>query len=113
MRILFISNDLIGGNLAYLLKQEGHNVKLFIEDSGRYENFDNMIPKTYNWRRELPWIGKDGLIIFDDTGYGEIQEELRKDGYIVFGGSKLGDKMEMDRSYGQKIFKNMDLKLFL
>ena len=71
-----------------------------------------MIPKTYNWRR-APWIGKDGLIIFDDTGYGEIQEELRKDGYIVFGGSKLGDKMEMDRSYGQKIFKNMDLKLFL
>ncbi len=110
MRILFISNDLIGGNLAYLLKQEGHNVKLFIEDSGRYENFDNMIPKTYNWRRELPWIGKDGLIIFDDTGYGEIQEELRKDGYIVFGGSKLGDKMEMDRSYGQKIFKKYGLK---
>lgn len=110
MNILFISNDLIGGNLALLLKKEGHNVKLFIEDSGRHENFDNMIVKTYSWEKELPWVGKNGLIIFDDVGYGEIQDDLRKKGYTVFGGSKIGDKLEQDRVFGQKMFRKYGLK---
>ncbi len=110
MNILFISNDLIGGNLAHLLKKEGHNVKLFIEDSGRHENFNNMVIKTYNWKKELTWVGKNGLIVFDDVGYGEIQDDLRKQGYTVFGGSKAGDRLEQDRAFGQKIFKQYGLK---
>jgi phosphoribosylamine--glycine ligase len=110
MNILFISNDLIGGNIAYLLKKEGHDVKLFIEDSGRHENFNNMVPKTYNWKKELPWVGKNGLIVFDDVGYGEIQDDLRKEGYIVFGGNKDSDRLEQDRTYGQIIFKKYGLK---
>ncbi len=109
MNILFISNDLIGGNLAYLLKKEGHNVKLFIEDSGRHENFNHMVTKTYNWKKELSWVGKDGLIVFDDVGYGEVQDNLRKKGYTVFGGNAAGDKLEQDRAYGQKIFKKYGL----
>jgi phosphoribosylamine---glycine ligase len=110
MNILFISNDLIGGNLAYLLKKEGHNVKLFIEDSGRHENFHNMVIKTYHWRKELSWVGKDGLIVFDDVGYGEIQDDLRNQGYTVFGGNKASDKIEQDRAHGQELFKKYGLK---
>ncbi len=110
VKILFISNDLIGGNLAYLMKKEGHDVKLYIEDHGRHENFDGMVPKTYNWRKELRWVGKDGLIVFDDVGYGEDQDELRKLGYTVFGGNKFADKLEQNRAYGQKIFKEYGLK---
>lgn len=112
MNILFISNDLIGGNLALLLKKEGHNVKLFIEDSGRHENFNNMITKVYNWKKELPWVGTDGLIVFDDVGYGEIQDDLRKQGYTVFGGSKGGDRLEQDRVFGQKMFREHGIKTF-
>lgn len=110
MNILFISNDLIGGNLANILKKEGHNVKLFIEDSGRHENFSNIVTKTYNWKKELSWVGKDGMIVFDDVGYGEIQDDLRKQGYTVFGGNKAGDRLEQDRAFGQKIFKKYGLK---
>ena len=110
MKVLFVSNDLIGGNLAYLIKKEGHDVKLYIEDQGRHENFDNMVTKTYNWHKELRWVGKNGLIVFDDIGYGEEQDELRKKGYTVFGGNKWADKLEKDRVYGQKIFKEYGLK---
>jgi phosphoribosylamine--glycine ligase len=50
-------------------------------------------------------LGKDGLVVFDDVGYGKIQDQLRLEGYKVFGGSELGERLELDRSFGQKIFQ--------
>lgn len=110
MKILFVSNDLIGGNIARILTNEGHNVKLYIKDKAQRENFENIIPKTNNWRKEIDWVGKDGLIVFDDVGYGKDQNILRKKGYSVFGGSEYGDKFEQDRDYGQKIFNKYKIK---
>jgi len=111
MKILFISNDLIGGNLAYLLSKEGHEVKLYIEEENRRNNFTNLVTKTADWKSELDWVGKDGLIIFDDVGYGFIQDSLRKDGYTVFGGSAVGDMLEQNRVFGQEIFSGCGMKI--
>jgi phosphoribosylamine--glycine ligase len=69
-----------------------------------------MIDKVLSWRRELPWVGKKGLIIFDDTGFGEEQDELRAAGYIVVGGSAFGELLETDRAFGQKTFKEYGMK---
>jgi phosphoribosylamine--glycine ligase len=110
MKILFISKQCIAGDLANQLVKEGHDVKLFFHDKKAKHNFDYMIPKTENWRTELGWVGKDGLIIFDDIGYGKTQDQLRKKGYIVFGGSELGDKLENNREFGQQIFADAGLK---
>ena len=103
MNILFISNNLIAGNLAYLLKKEGNDVKLFIESKHQKNNFDYMVEKTNNWKKELSWVGKDGLIIFDDIGYGKYQEKLRKQGYSVYGGNILSDRLENEREETQNI----------
>lgn len=110
MKVLFISNDLIGGNLAYLLKKEGHDVKLYVKERARRVNFLGMVPQTTEWKKELNWVGKEGLIVFDDAGYGKIQDSLRAKGYTVFGGSELGEKLETDREYGQKIFAENGLQ---
>lgn len=111
MKILFISSEnMIGADVARFLHLEGHEVKLFIDDKNRKANFENIIKKTTDWKKELKWVGKNGLIIFDDVGYGSIQDKLRKDGYIVFGGSRLADKLEINRAYGQKIMKNCGLQ---
>lgn len=110
MKILFISEDLVAGNLAYLLTKEGHDVKLYIADKGRRNNFENMVPKVNSWRKELPWVGKTGLIIFDGCGYGSLQNDLRKKGYSVVGSSDLGNKLENDRAYGDAMFKKYGLK---
>src|SRR3989344_6833088 len=110
MRILFISNDLIAGNLAYLMKKEGHEVKLYIDSEQQRGNFHNLVDKTADWHRELNWVGKRGLIVFDDIEYGKIQDELRTQGYSVFGGSKLGDKLESDREHSQEIFSQHRIK---
>ncbi len=110
MNILFISKDLIAGNVARLLVQEGHSVKLYIENRKSRHNFDNMVPRVTNWKAELSWVGKDGLIVFDDVGYGATQDKLRKQGYTVFGGSEKGERIETDREYGQEIFRMCGMK---
>lgn len=111
MRVLFISKDLLAGHVAYLLKQEGHDVKLFIKDKKRRENLEGLVKKTDDWRQELEWVGKDGLIVFDYVGFGKLQDQLRKKGYSVFGGCEEADKLEEDRKYGQEIFKNCGLTI--
>lgn len=112
MNVLFISKNLIAGNLAYLLQKEGHNVKMYVKDRNGRKNFDHIVPKTENWKKELKWVGKDGLIVFDDVGYGKEQDMLRIKGYTVFGGSEFGDKLEQDREYGQEIFKKYGIKTY-
>jgi phosphoribosylamine---glycine ligase len=110
MRILFISYDLIAPYLAYLMKRDGHEVKLFIEEKDRKMNFEFIVDKTNNWKNELDWVGKNGLIIFDNVGYGKIQDLLRKKGYSVFGSSNLGDKLESHREYCQNLFEKYGMK---
>lgn len=111
LRVLFVSGEMIGADLAYQLKKEGCQVKLYIEDESRKDCFDGIVEKTDDWRKELDWVGKDGLIVFDDVGYGKAQDDLRKSGYNVVGGSAIGDKLEKDRNYGQKIFSACGMKI--
>jgi len=109
MKVLFVSEDLVAGNLAYLLKNEGNEVKLYIADKGRRGNFDNMVDKTNLWKNELKWVGKEGLVVFDGCGFGSIQNKLRSKGFSVVGSSELGNKLENDREYGNEIFKKYGL----
>lgn len=111
MNILFISRELIAADLAYQLKKEGCNVKLFIESENYKNCFDGIIEKTTNWKKELKWVRNNGLIVFDDVGYGKIQEDLRRKGYFVIGGSNDGDKMELNREYGQKVMKECGIEI--
>lgn len=90
------------GDLCLRLKQEGHDVRIFIADR-KIHVYAGMLRRSKNWRKDLKWVGKDGLIIFDTTDFGKVQDRLRKDGYSVIGGCSFGDKIEDDRAYGQKI----------
>jgi phosphoribosylamine--glycine ligase len=111
MRVLFVSGELIAGDVAYRLKEEGCEVKLFCDDPSRHDCFDGMLEKTKDWKAELDWVGKDGLIVFDDVGYGWEQDELRKQGFVVFGGSAGGDRLEKDREFCQRIFKDVGMEI--
>jgi phosphoribosylamine--glycine ligase len=104
MRILLISDILLTGDFAIKLQQEGNEVRVFIEDPRNKNNLDNLLAKTDSWRNELDWVGKDGLIIFEDAGLGKEQDALRAEGYTVLGGSELGERTETDREFGQQVF---------
>ena len=111
MNILFISKDLSGADLCYRLKKEGHYVRLFIEDKKQIHNFEGLVEKTTNWKNDLDWVGKTGIIVFDSSGYGKIQDDLREKGYLVVGGNQFADKLEHDRQYGQKILSVCGMKI--
>jgi phosphoribosylamine---glycine ligase len=111
MNILFISKSAIGIDLVRKLQNEGHNVKLYIEDKRVKECFSFMVKKITNWKKELVWV-KDGLIIFDDCGYGKIQDDLRKKGFNVFGGNAVADKIEYNREYTTSIFEKYKINTF-
>ncbi|HLN18978.1 MAG TPA: hypothetical protein VK255_02290, partial [Patescibacteria group bacterium] len=108
--MLFVSEDLVAGNLARTLKNEGHKIKLCILDKGRKNNFNGIVPKVENWKKELTSVKKNGLVVFDSCSHGKIQDELRKKGYSVIGSCQLGNELENDRAYGQEIFKQYGLK---
>lgn len=101
---------MIAADLVYRLKKEGNHVKYYIDFEGDVDSYSNMVERVFDWRKEIDWVTKDGLIIFDDVGYGKEQDELRKMGYSVVGGSEYGDKLEIDREYGQKIFEEHGIK---
>ena len=109
-RVLFVSGELIVGGIALKLKGEGCDVKLYIENPKQKKCLDGFVEKTKNWKKELDWVGKDGLIIFDDVGYGTEQDSLRKSGYSVVGGSEGGDRLEQDRSFGQKVLAGVGMQ---
>ena len=99
MRILFISGELIGSAIVHKLVDEGHDVKLFIQHRDRRECLDGFVEKTKDWRSELNWVGRDGLIIFDDVIFDGAQDELRAQGFKVVGGNAASDKLELDRQH--------------
>lgn len=111
MRILFVSKTLLAANIAYLLKKEGHDIKLYIDDKTKKDVFEGFVDKTTDWVNEIPWVGKDGLIIFDDVGFAKDQENLREQGYNVFGNSILGEELETKRVFGQAVFKECGMKI--
>jgi len=105
MNILAIlSQSLIGADLVVRLKREGHDIKVFIDGKLQSTCLDGMVEKVDDWKRELPWVGKEGLIIFDDVEYGEVQDNLRLDGFSVVGGSAGGDRLELNREFGHSVF---------
>lgn len=111
LKILFISQELIGSGLCQRLVREGHQVKLYIFDPARKNCMTGLVEKTLDWRSELNWVGHEGVIIFDDVGHGALQDELRSKGYVVFGGNVAGDLLELDRSHAQKVLADCGLSI--
>lgn len=111
MNILCISKDGSIADLAYRLQQEGHNVCLYIDCKKDRNVYKGMLRQVKNWQKQLSWVGKSGLIIFDSTGYGKTQEDLRKEGYSVVGGSIGGDRCEDNRTHGQEVFWSYGMKM--
>jgi phosphoribosylamine--glycine ligase len=113
MRILGIGDYLELGSIYLRLAAEGHTVRVHVAEEGSRDVLAGLVTLANDWEAELPWIreaGDDGLIIFEDAGRGELQDQLRQDGYRVIGGSAFGDRLEQDRAFGQATLRDLGLQ---
>lgn len=103
MRILFISGELIGSAVIQQLIKEGHAVKFYVKHPDRKGCLRGIAEQVEDWEVELPWVGRDGLIVFDDVIFGDLPDTLRRSGYSVFGGNAESNKLELDREHFQTV----------
>ena len=114
MRVLGIGSQLALGDLYLRLLARGHEVRAFVEDADAADILLGMVPRTLSWRDELAWVRSApdaGLLLFEGTGWGETQDELRREGYHVIGSSALGDKLELDRAFGQETARAVGMQI--
>jgi phosphoribosylamine---glycine ligase len=112
MRFLGVTETCDLGSLYMRLVADGHEVKVFVEEEGARGTMAGLVPRTQDWRAELDWIGRDGIILFEavSEGYGALQDRLRAEGYRVIGGSAFGDRLENDRAHAQALLAGLGLK---
>lgn len=109
MRVLGIGNYNELGSIYLRLIAEGHDVRVHISEDGSHDVLGGMVPLAPSWQAELPWLreaGDDALIVFEEVGRGELQDQLRRDGFRVIGGSAVGDRLEEDRAFGQACLRD-------
>lgn len=99
-KFLFVGWESLSGDLAWQIKNEGHEVKIYIKDND--DVYNGFLEKVENWKTHVDWAD---VIIFDDIWFGEEADKLRKSGKAVVGGSAYTDELEDDREFGQSEMK--------
>ena len=114
MKFLGIGEYCDLGAMYLRLVEAGHEVKVYVENSDYHDVYAGMLTFTSDWQSELEWIrqaGQDGIILFESSTKGSIQDALRQDGYQVIGGSGLGDMLESNREFGQTILQKIGMQI--
>ena len=95
------------GDLAYVVKNEGNEVRYYIRSKSEKDISDGFVEKTDDWESLKGWAD---VIVFDDVGFGATVERLRKEGKAVVGGTVASDRLELDRDFGQEQLKGAGLQ---
>ncbi len=115
MRILFVTEDFSGASLCRRLADEGNDVRALVGDSEFLSILDGVVEKmsfdaAEDFSAHLNWLGHDGLIVVDDSGFGQLQDDLRASGYAVVGGCAGADRLEEDRLFCQEVLKQCGIR---
>lgn len=107
-KFLFVSEEALIGDLAWVVKQEGHQVKYYIHEKDSKDIGDGFVEKCDDWQQLKDWAD---VIVFDDVLFGEMADKLRKEGKAVVGGSAYTDRLEEDREFGQEELKKVGVNV--
>lgn len=106
-RFLFVTDEANAVDLAWKIKQEGNEVKMYVGNEDDQDIGDGFMDKVDDWKASVDWAD---VVVFDDViagegGFGKIADELRAKGKLVVGGSEYTDRLEIDREFGQQEMK--------
>ena len=107
-KFLFVSLESLSGDLAWSVKKEGHEVKIYIKAKSDFDVYNGFVDKVEKWE---DWVDWADIIVFDDVEFGEVAEKLRKKGKFVVGGSVYTDNLEIDREFGQAELKKYGVNI--
>ena len=108
MKFLFVTFESLSVDLAWQLKKEGHEVKMYCHDQGEKDVGLGFFEKVEEWEPLKDWAD---VIIFDDIGFGNKAEQLRNEGKLVVGGNPYSDKLELDRELGQSELNSVGVEI--
>ncbi len=101
-KYLFVSHDGLIHDLAWEVQKEGHAVRYCILSKQDQDVADGLVEKVADWKAHVDWAD---VIVFDDVGFGDAAEKLRREGKAVVGGTRASDRLEEDRDFGQSEMK--------
>ena len=99
LKFLFVSPEALSVDLAYVIRQEGNDVRFYIQSVTERDVGDGFVDKVDSWEDHADWAD---VVVFDDIGFGKVAEKLRSEGKKVIGGSLYTDKLENEREFGQQ-----------
>jgi phosphoribosylamine--glycine ligase len=102
MKFLFVTDEALSADLAWQLRKEEHEVRLYCRSQAEKDVGDGFFEKVSEWEPHKDWAD---VIVFDDIGFGSKAEQLRAEGKHVVGGSTYTDRLELDREFGQAELK--------
>ena len=108
LKFLFVSWESLSGDLAWSVKKDGHEVKMYIKDPSDQDVYEGFLDRVEKWEDYKDWAD---IIIFDDVGFGKAADQLRKDGKLVIGGSEYTDRLEDDREFGQEEMRRVGMSV--
>ena len=101
-KFLFVSHTGLIHDLAWAVRKEGHAVRYYIQSKADRDVADGLVDKVDDWEAHKDWAD---VLVFDDTGFGDVAEKLRREGKAVVGGTRASDRLEEDRDFGQDEMK--------
>jgi len=107
-KFLFVSKQGMIHDLAIQVLEEGHAVRYCIQSKADRDVADGFLEKVGDWEEHKDWAE---VLVFDDTGFGDICERLRREGKAVVGGTRHSDRLEQDRDFGQSEMKAAGLTI--
>lgn len=103
-RLLFIDPNGEGLDLSWTAQANGHKVKHFIKDEPKSLNIgENIVPVVRDFKPYLEWA--DFVVLCDNVLYMKDMDRARENGVEVIGATSASVRLELDRSYGQELFK--------
>jgi len=82
------------------MREEGHDVAVYIADEGSRATWDGLV-----WKVDHPRDLEQGdLVIYDQNSKGNVADGMRERGILTWCGSELADRLEKDRLFGMKTF---------